>query len=95
MSDAPERIYLQLIHEDDWAAATWCADQIEHDDVEYVRADRITALEAENKALREGLEFYAGPENYVGRGDLLTMDFIIFEDCGDRARALLAKEKTD
>ena len=48
---APERIWLL-----DWpdASATWCADPDpdgEHfDSVEYVRADRLTALEAERAA---------------------------------------------
>jgi hypothetical protein len=50
---APERIYLQWIEEASYPyvheGVTWCADMIEEDDVEYVRADKA---EAELQALR-------------------------------------------
>jgi hypothetical protein len=40
---APERIYLQWIEDDPLPylneSVTWCADKIEDDDIEYVRAD--------------------------------------------------------
>jgi hypothetical protein len=56
---APELIYLQWI-EDESAkfmpeGVTWCADRIECDDVEYVRADKAAA---EIEALREDAERY-------------------------------------
>lgn len=51
------------------------------------------ALEAENKALRDGLKFYADRENYNGKWDRqFKIDvYGIFHDSGNRARALLAK----
>ena len=47
----PERIYLQLGNEDiepsakfsDYGDVTWCADKIDENDVEYVRADIVRA----------------------------------------------------
>lgn len=56
-------------------------------------ADRIDALEAENKALREGLAFYANPKTYEGVWDRQfgATVYEIMSDSGRRARALLAK----
>lgn len=58
MSDAPNRIWLQW--DAPYGENTFCEDQINADDVEYIRADlhqqaldRIEALEAENKRLLE------------------------------------------
>jgi hypothetical protein len=49
MSTAPEKIYLQDddgYHEESgvWGDTTWCTDQIDDTDVEYVRADLVTSL---------------------------------------------------
>jgi hypothetical protein len=61
--------------------------------LEWQAADRITALEAENKALRAGLQFYAHRPHYASRSG---MDSAVRKDnFGDRARALLAKDKSN
>jgi len=55
---APERIYLHWGEsypgstDPDADDVTWCGDRVEPYDVEYVRADRIEALEAEAERLR-------------------------------------------
>ena len=54
-------------------------------------ADRIDALEAENKALREGLEFYSDKANWLV--PYIAASPVVI-DGGHRARALLEKEKT-
>ena len=56
-------------------------------------ADHIDALEAENKALRDGLAFYANPKTYEGVWDRQfgATVYEIMSDSGRRARALLAK----
>ena len=45
---APERIWLQIDPEaeqfDWWDAQTWCSDQINDTDLEYVRADAVESL---------------------------------------------------
>lgn len=41
MTDAPERIWLQWV-EPHHAENTWCEDQINDHDIEYVRADLST-----------------------------------------------------
>ena len=60
MSDAPKRIWLQVDPEgeryddplgSDWDGVTWCQDQMNTTDVEYVRSDEIERLEAENARL--------------------------------------------
>ncbi|MDE4176342.1 hypothetical protein PXK01_19475 [Phaeobacter sp. PT47_59] len=62
MSDAPERIWAQDAEpsECDYTGGGWWDDECGHTQyphmVEYVRADTITALQAENERLREALE---------------------------------------
>ena len=53
-------------------------------------ADRIDALEAENKALREGLEFYSDKANWLV--PYIAASPVVI-DGGHRARALLEKEE--
>lgn len=48
---APERIYLQRDETDEFTW-TWCADRINDEDVEYVRADVVAG---ERDALRKAL----------------------------------------
>ncbi len=52
---SPKRIWLQIDDEadqyDGWDAITWCSDQINASDVEYVRADQIRKAQVE--VLRE------------------------------------------
>lgn len=50
-----ERIWLQTLSEAT-GETTWCEDKINDDDIEYVRVDLFTKLEAENKALREAVK---------------------------------------
>lgn len=54
LHEAPEEIFLQVDPEGDgpgeWDTldgATWCQERINHNDVRYVRADRVMQLEAE------------------------------------------------
>lgn len=62
---APERIYLQ-IEDDEFRIpileTTWCQDKINESDIEYVRADLLSAAQAEIEALRNSgrkeAEFY-------------------------------------
>ena len=61
MSDAPERIYLNLGNEETTYAeavnagweVSWCEDQQDEWDVEYVRVDLYEQLQAEVERLRE------------------------------------------
>lgn len=59
LADAPERIWLQVCDDagcvESFAehdGVTWCQHRINDTDIEYVRADRIAALEAENAEWR-------------------------------------------
>lgn len=56
-----ERIWLQLQSEDEFREITWCEDKINHDDVEYVRADKVAQLKAENKEARKMFPMQDGP----------------------------------
>ena len=64
MSDAPERIYLNLGNEETTYAeavnagweVSWCEDQQDEWDVEYVRADLYEQLQAEVERLRKEVE---------------------------------------
>lgn len=64
MTDAPERIWAWVDYDGNWDG-TWLADS-QHlqperlPDAEYVRADRIAELEAENARLRYVLEGVRG-----------------------------------
>lgn len=42
-NQAPERVYLQ-VEDDDFEGASWCADRINEEDVEYIRADLLSNL---------------------------------------------------
>ena len=46
MSEAPEIIYLQWIPEKTWYddTVTWCEDEINDDDIEYIKASTATRL---------------------------------------------------
>lgn len=74
MSDAPERIYLQWWGDSNPAEGepadevTWCVDGIWDHDVEYVRADRIEALEAETERLQKDLEFMTASRDSFRQG---------------------------
>jgi len=67
MNNPPDTIYLQFYGDvlpDDVAlpdgaepgGVTWCADRVFNADVEYVRADRLKAMEAERDRLREAIQ---------------------------------------
>ena len=63
MKQPPETIYLQCndddgnyIGGDPDIEVTWCADAINDSDTEYVRADKLSELEAENARLKAALE---------------------------------------
>ena len=63
MGKVPERIWLQIDTdpESEWydeIIVTWCADQINDDDIEYVLATRISELEVENADLKETIEIH-------------------------------------
>ena len=47
-----ETIYLQWGNHADWDSITWCADEIDDDDVEYIRKDIYDELKAENEVAR-------------------------------------------
>lgn len=67
MSDAPERIWAQDAEpsECDYTGGGWWDDECGHTQyphmVEYVRADTLTALQAENERLREALKRITTP----------------------------------
>lgn len=91
MGNAPERI--SLLPEHDWA---WCEGSpvTEPERIEYVRADRIEALEAENARLREALEWY-GEQAAILAKATLDSEFAkqrLKRDMGGRARAALKQE---
>jgi len=56
---APEKIWLQIDPEaeqfDAWDAQTWCSDQINDTDLQYVRADCIVKLERQRDELLAAL----------------------------------------
>ena len=98
MSDAPERISLELrqgLSDDFWSE---CRDPryAKSEPVAYVRADRLEAQEALLKEAMEALRFYAD-EHYDGYDvcitdyGLSTENGPIITDGGDRARATLTK----
>ena len=57
MSEAPELIYLQWIPKEAWDnyedVITWCQDQINDDDIEYVKASTATRLRELLKRVKE------------------------------------------
>ena len=76
MGDAPKRIWLQVDPEgeryDDplsgWDGATWCQDQINKSDIEFVRADEIEDMKHEIERLEaEVVHLEAIVENVDGQ----------------------------
>lgn len=57
----PDRIWLQ--DEGDWEDTTWCMDRINDGDVEYIRADLISAPGSANEPLADGQYQWAMLEN--------------------------------
>lgn len=82
---APERIWLQIgdgYYEEHGDEMTWCEEQQEDSDIEYIRVDVIDRLEAEKaelvKALTEAkgvvdnCAMYDGPDDYSEDQDVLV-----------------------
>ena len=65
---APKEIWLQTDEDgeqyDGWDGQTWCSESINRSDVKYVRADRITELEAENTQIKINCD-YAWQNNRI------------------------------
>jgi hypothetical protein len=96
--NAPKRIWLQW--EDHLGESTWCADPINDEDVEYVRADLHDTLRAERDALAarierlEGaLEFYRDEwnvERVFSNSPPAKPSESLASDMGKRAHAALS-----
>ncbi len=50
----------------EYDGVTWCQHRIHDSDIEYVRAERIAALEAALEQARVALELYRGQVNNIG-----------------------------
>ena len=65
---APKQIYLQSYNSDCYDDNTWCVDQINDEDIEYILQSEYDKLRAENERLREALRsvqalYYNNPSN--------------------------------
>ena len=79
---APKTIYLQVdpegIGPSEWDTldgATWCAEQINDNDVCYVRSDRIEQLEAERDELKAALHKQVAHDKAVSYERCLDCDY--------------------
>jgi len=86
MSDAPERIWADGNAE--WDSGSWGHSKEFDNDVEYVRADRIEELEAENARLREYYDAVEAFDDKPWKDDVLVMSQRVRD-----ARAALAELK--
>jgi hypothetical protein len=92
MSDAPERIWALADRRKHWQDTPPEDGQHVWHWQEYVRADRIAALEEENKRLREALRWYAEKSNWKRHHIVPKMPCQAVYDSGERARAALEGE---
>ena len=93
-----ERIYLQVrdiegnLVDPSFGDLTWCADQINDTDIEYVRADLFAALRAQNEQLIAALKEIASAPSYTSsQQDISDAVYHI----ADKARAALENLKRD
>lgn len=96
---APKLIWLQWGDGScmEFDGATWCVEQQEDDDVQFVRADLYSALQAERDALREALKRSAAALAMVTDPDAIksTTSANAFAECfaaATVARAALHQE---
>lgn len=91
-NSAEERVYLQVDGDafGDWEGVTWCKDQINDTDVEYVRADLATASaqQAREEALREAANLVRDKWWEYG-GDYINSHQ---DNLGNAIRALMESE---